>query len=289
MDLQRLRLFLAVVERGSISAAARAVHLTQPAVTRNIQLLEESLGVALFDRRGRRVVLTPAGRALVPRARGLLEQAERAALEVGRVAERRLFDLRLGSVDSIVSHLFARVVVPLREAFPALAIKLTTGRTAELLGRLERGELDLAVVAWSGEPPGARATRVGAYAFGYYGRADLFAGLAEVTEESGLSAYPLIEIQALPGQPTLIAADAEDYAIAGSLGAVKALVLGGFGVGGLLDFMLSADERARLVCAAVEHDPSCGVFVVGAADWLGAAQEAVEGTLARLLGEALRE
>jgi DNA-binding transcriptional LysR family regulator len=288
MDLQRLRLFLAVVESGSISAAARAVHLTQPAVTRNIQLLEESLGVALFDRRGRRVVLTPAGRALVPRARGLLEQVERAALEVGRVAERRLFDLRLGSVDSIVSHLFARVVVPLREAFPALAIKLTTGRTAELLARLERGELDLAVVAWSGEPPGARATRVGPYAFGYYGRADLFADLAEVTDESGLGAYPLIEIQALPGQPTLIAADAEDYAIAGSLGAVKALVLGGFGVGGLLDFMLSPDEEARLARAAVEHDPRCGVFVVGADDWRGDAQEAVESALARLLGEALR-
>jgi DNA-binding transcriptional LysR family regulator len=288
MDLQRLRLFLAVVESGSISAAARAVHLTQPAVTRNIQLLEESLGVALFDRRGRRVVLTPAGRALVPRARGLLEQVERAALEVGRVAERRLFDLRLGSVDSIVSHLFARVVVPLREAFPALAIKLTTGRTAELLARLERGELDLAVVAWSGEPPGARATRVGPYAFGYYGRADLFADLAEVTDESGLGAYPLIEIQALPGQPTLIAADAEDYAIAGSLGAVKALVLGGFGVGGLLDFMLSPDEEARLARAAVEHDPRCGVFVAGADDWRGDAQEAVESALARLLGEALR-
>jgi len=264
------------------------VHLTHPAVTRNIQLLEQTLGAPLFERRGRRLVLTQMGRALVPRAKRLIEHADRVEREVGRIAERRLFDLRLGTVDSIVSYLFPKVVRPLRDAFPELAVKLVTARTADLLARLEADELDLAIIAWSGAPPAHRSRRVGPYAFGYYGREEVFPELSRVSDESELSRFPLIEIAALPGQPTLIGADSERYAIAGSLSSVKALVLGGFGVGGLLDFMLEPAESEQLVQADVPHDPECGVFVVASAHWTGEAQVAVEGELSGLLREVLQ-
>src|SRR6185295_16635479 len=109
MDLDRLRLFLAIVRSGSMTAAARAVHLTQPAVSRSVQLLEDAIGAPLFVRAGRSIVLTAAGRALVPRAEALLDDEARLRLEVQRSAERDYFDLRLGVIDSVASGLLPEV------------------------------------------------------------------------------------------------------------------------------------------------------------------------------------
>src|SRR2546430_343915 len=103
MDLDRLNLFLKIVDLGSMSEAARAVHLTQPALSRSLRQLEEEVGAELFDRRGRHLVLTAAGRALVPRARALLAASEQARIEVSRSAERAYFDVRLGTVDSVAT------------------------------------------------------------------------------------------------------------------------------------------------------------------------------------------
>src|SRR5262245_39462356 len=152
MDLERLSHFLRIVEAGSLSAAAHRVHLTQPALSRNLRLLEEELGTPLFLRQGRGLVLTAAGRALVPRARVLLDEADAVARDVGRTAERDYHDLRLGAVDSVATYLLPGVLTRLQEAFPRLAVKLVVGRTASLLDRLRGGALDLAVVAHSGPP-----------------------------------------------------------------------------------------------------------------------------------------
>src|SRR5690606_29112739 len=103
-----------------------------------------------------RMVPTSLARALEPRARSLLTQLEATKRELAGVVERRYFDLRLGTVDSIATWLLPRLVIPLRSRYPELALKLFTARTAELLRRLEQGELDVAIVAWSGEPPAAR-------------------------------------------------------------------------------------------------------------------------------------
>ncbi len=110
MDLDRLRVFLQIVDSGSMSAAARVVHLTQPALSRTLKLLEDEVGVQLFDRRGRALVLTAGGRALVPRGRALLAESERVAREVGRSAQRSYFDVRLGTVDSVATYLLPELV-----------------------------------------------------------------------------------------------------------------------------------------------------------------------------------
>src|SRR3954468_13831481 len=133
MNLDRLRVFLQIVDSGSMSAAARAVHLTQPALSRTLKLLEDDIGVPLFDRRGRALVLTAGGRALVPRARALIAESERVALEVGRSADRSYFDVRLGTVDSVATCLVPQLLPALRRALPGLAVKLSTARTAMLL------------------------------------------------------------------------------------------------------------------------------------------------------------
>src|SRR5690554_8233443 len=104
MDTQALKAFIAVVEAGSFSAAADSLHLTQPAVTKRIQGLESQLGTPLFDRFQRRIVLTEAGRLLLPHAQAALQQLGRAELEIqnlsGKVGGPRSEERRVGkSVD----------------------------------------------------------------------------------------------------------------------------------------------------------------------------------------------
>src|SRR6185369_15617487 len=90
----------------------------------------------------------------------------------------------------------------------------------------------------------------------YYGHSSRFAALPKLTSELELKQLPVVEIEALPGQPSLINADADAFA-------VTALVLAGLGVGQLLPFMLNSEERAALVCAEhLQHDPDCGVYAV---------------------------
>ena len=101
MNLDRLEVFLRIVETGSMGAASRVLHLTQPALSHSLKLLEEELGTPLFERQGRGLVLTAAGRALEPRARALLESAQAIARDVGRTAAQRYHDLRIGTVEKI--------------------------------------------------------------------------------------------------------------------------------------------------------------------------------------------
>ncbi|MDP6943836.1 MAG: LysR substrate-binding domain-containing protein, partial [Myxococcota bacterium] len=163
--------------------------------------------------------------------------------------------------------------------FPDLAIKLTTARTTDLLRRVAGDELDLVIVASSGPPPVARATRVGAYDLQFWGCADRFAALASATTDDEVARFPLVEIESLPGQPTMIPDDASTYGVANSLASVKALVMAGFGVGAMLGFMLDPTERARLVSAAVPHDPDCALYVGASPHWSGATELAIEAQL----------
>src|SRR5579875_2502493 len=91
MRIERLRALDAVVRRGSFHRAAREVHLTQPAVTQQIKLLERELGLQLLTRRSGRIALTPAGESLMPFVRGVLEAEEslRQEVEPPRPAPRK--------------------------------------------------------------------------------------------------------------------------------------------------------------------------------------------------------
>ena len=91
MDVASLQAFIAVAEAGSFSAAAEQLYLTQPAVSKRIAVLEDSLAARLFDRIGRRTTLTEAGRALLPRARRILAVANDADLQTpAGMAKRKM-------------------------------------------------------------------------------------------------------------------------------------------------------------------------------------------------------
>ncbi len=262
VEFDRLKMFVAIVEEGSLTGAAKRLHITQPAVSRSLKLLEEHLGVDLFDRVGRGLEITAAGRALLPRAHEVLQRMERVEREVQLAARQDLFSLRLGTTDSVATYLLPGIIDPLREDYPGLELQWCSKRSAELLRDVREGDLDAVVVAAINAPADRHVSKLGAYHMGYYGRRDRFEGLLGITHEEELDAFPLIELEALPGQPTLIGEHTSSFARVSSLATVKALVMGGFGVGALLDFMLEPTERASLYRAPLVHDPDCGLFLV---------------------------
>src|SRR3981081_1171377 len=132
MDLARLRVFQAVADEGSFSRAARALFLSQPAVTQHIHALEAELGVPLFDRLGRRTTLTPAGASLAPQGpqiRVMVRAAEGAAREAGGEASRTL---RLGVSETLATYVLPPLLGDLQRRLPDTELRLTAGGSAEM-------------------------------------------------------------------------------------------------------------------------------------------------------------
>ncbi|MGI9146995.1 MAG: LysR family transcriptional regulator [Chloroflexota bacterium] len=145
-----MRVFQAVADAGSFSRAARALFLSQPAVTQHIHALEAELGVPLFDRLGRRTSLTPAGASLaqhVPEIVGMVRAAESAAREAGGEASRTL---RLGVSETLATYVLPPLLSDLQRRLPETELRLTVGDSAELLQALLNNEVELAF--WLREP-----------------------------------------------------------------------------------------------------------------------------------------
>ena len=146
MDLKQLRYFSAVVEQGSISAAARALFMSQPPLSAQVRQLEKELGVRLFDREGHKLTLTPAGKLLYDRAQGLLDSAHSVESELRAFGRGGSRILRLGAVSSICS---SDLPLWLRAFFrdnPGIRLELTEQDTYALLEKLRARQLDLALI-----------------------------------------------------------------------------------------------------------------------------------------------
>ena len=153
MDLAALAIFRAVVRENGVTRAAAKLNRVQSNVTTRIKQLEAQLGVELFMRDGRRLVLTPAGETLLPYAERLLALADEArhALKAGRPAGR----LRLGTMESVAATRLPTVLARYHQRWPEVALELETGTSSRLLERVREFEVDAALVATSldGPPP----------------------------------------------------------------------------------------------------------------------------------------
>lgn len=143
MNVSQLRTFVEIVERGSFSEAARAMGVSQPAVTMQIQGLESDLGATLLERRYRRVDLTEAGRSLLPTARKVL-----AELENARTAIERLSDTVGGHLELAVSttpgqYILPRLLGSFLAAYPTVTVSLRVYDSADVVARVESGEAHL--------------------------------------------------------------------------------------------------------------------------------------------------
>ena len=146
MTLVQLRHLIALAETGSFSRAAERVHLTQSALSRSIQSLEEELGVALVDRVGRRAELTPVGRETLEEARRLVLDAQDLQERALAVSRGRLGTLRLGMGSGPAALLAVPVLLEVATTRPQWRVEVARGATELLVQRLRERTLDALVV-----------------------------------------------------------------------------------------------------------------------------------------------
>lgn len=146
LDVGRLRLLREVELRGSIAAAAREVGLTPSAVSQQLAILEREAGTPLLDRSPRGVLLTGAGRALVGRARAILELLEEARADLDRLTGELSGHVRIGTVASAAAALVSEAASWLTAEHAALELSVTVAEPARSIDALLDGDLDLAVV-----------------------------------------------------------------------------------------------------------------------------------------------
>ncbi|MEM9256242.1 MAG: LysR family transcriptional regulator [Pseudomonadota bacterium] len=149
MDLQNLKAFVLVAETGSFSEAADKLHLTQPAISKRIAQLEEQLGAPLFDRIGRTVGMTEAGRALLPHARRVQLELQQAEQSVRDLAGEVSGKLRLATSHHIGLHRLPPVLSDYNRSFPAVHIDIDFMDSEQAYELTLRGEAELAVVTLS--------------------------------------------------------------------------------------------------------------------------------------------
>lgn len=142
--LPEMRTLVLLAEEGSIQKVAKRLPLTQPAVTRQIQRLEQSLGLELLDRRQKPPAFTPAGLEVLERSRQILSEYEKMR-EMGRRSEPSGL-LRLGVTNGLADERIASIVAHLRERYPRVSLRLTAGWSDELSEKLHKGYLDAAIV-----------------------------------------------------------------------------------------------------------------------------------------------
>ncbi len=147
MELRHLRYFCAAARELHIGRAAEALHIAQPALTIQIKALERELGVALFDRIGRGVVLTEAGRHFLDEASAILQQVERSTQTTREIGAGVAGRLRVGFTESgAFSPIMTKTLAAFRSQWPAVELVLEESMTEELVAALIQGRIDVAFV-----------------------------------------------------------------------------------------------------------------------------------------------
>lgn len=152
MEIATLQAFIALSESQSFSVAAERLFITQPAVSKRIAALEQELGGALFDRIGRRALLTEAGAALLPKARAILRQVEESRRVVADLAGTVTGQLHIGTSHHIGLH---RLPEPLRQfsrRYPEVQLDIRFLDSEEACRGVEGGSLELAIVTLPNNP-----------------------------------------------------------------------------------------------------------------------------------------
>ena len=145
MEFRRLRAFVAVAEHGTVSKAAQVLHITQPALSRQIAAFEADLGFKLFQRSGRRLTLTPRAEQLLGECRSLLTHA--SSLDERAQALRRgdIKVLKVAASAMTIEGTFPTFLAHFAKQFPGARLALIEADAAEHLDMLERGEAHFAI------------------------------------------------------------------------------------------------------------------------------------------------
>jgi DNA-binding transcriptional LysR family regulator len=148
MEIRQLKAFLAIAEAKTFTAGARRVNVTQAAISMQIRQLEEEVGLQLFTRTPRRVILTEAGEYLLERARKILREHDSALAEIAEVAGAEMGRLRIGTASgTFAMHQLPWIIQGLKEKFPNSDLTVSSGTSQKLVDRMMHGEIDIAFVS----------------------------------------------------------------------------------------------------------------------------------------------
>lgn len=235
MDSRRLTYFLTIAEEGSINRAASVLGIAQPALSRQVRLLEEELGITLLHRTARGVRLTDDGERLRAATTAPLRQLERAMRYVGSPLARIERGLHLGLPATVAELLAVPLIETLATAFPKVVFRLSVGSSDDLVREMLRGSIDIAITVppaddrlFHGELLVEDLVVIGAPASGLHPDTPVsfaqFVAQPLVLPASRAGIRAIIENAALWLKHTVVSRFATD-----SLPALKALVAAGYG------------------------------------------------------------
>jgi LysR family nitrogen assimilation transcriptional regulator len=158
MDLKQLEYFVRVAELGSFTRAAQALNIAQPALSRQVRLLEVELRQNLLVRNGRGATPTQAGQLLLEHGRGILHQVERAREELGRVRSGLSGRVALGLPPSVARVLTVPLTRAFRQRMPDAQLSISEGLSTAMQENLQNGRLDIAVLYNPSQVPGIEHT-----------------------------------------------------------------------------------------------------------------------------------
>lgn len=154
MEIRQLKAFLAIAEAKTFTAGARRVNVTQAAISMQIKQLEDEVGLPLFVRTPRRVIVTEAGEHLMGRARRILREHDSALAEIAELGGVEHGRLRIGSASAeFATQQLPHILQGLREKFPNSELGVTSGTSQVLIEKIQHGEIDIAFVSFPVDAP----------------------------------------------------------------------------------------------------------------------------------------
>lgn len=291
MDIKQLRTFLQVAELGSLTKAAERLHIAQPALGRQIKLLEEELGTPLFTRHGRGMVPTAAGQILAERASTILRLVEETRVELSASPATVTGTVSLGVPPTAGEVIAGPLVERFAKQYPQVTIRIVPAFSGYLLDFLQRGEVDLAVMYKTHGVQPLKPEPLIVEPLFLIGPAGSALSLDAAVGFTALADLPLV----LPGPRHGLRALIEDKArLAGialkvsveadSLQTLKDLVLRGLGYTVLPLASVHKEAEAGVLCAAPVTDPKLTRELVLARSVVKPSSNAV-----RLFADTLKE
>jgi LysR family transcriptional regulator, salicylic acid-responsive activator of bsdBCD len=145
LDLKQLRYFMAIVEEKTVLAASKRLHMSQPPLSQQLRTMEEDLGVSLFYRRGRNLVITEAGKALYQHAYQMIKLLEAAEAEVKEIGSGEKGKLRIG-VNTLSDIELPYILTEYEKKFPNITYNIHQNESSQLIYLLELREIDAALI-----------------------------------------------------------------------------------------------------------------------------------------------
>lgn len=192
MDLKQLEYFVAVVDEGNISAAAKKLHMSQPPLSTQIHLLEDELNCILFERGARKIQLTEAGRMLYNRASVMLEMSRLIKKELNDYSSGKKGVLRLGIVSSVSNAALDEWIADFHSQYPNISFEISEANTYELIDMLEANLIELAIVRSPFQADGMEIYSLKREIMNAVGNKMYFEGMGDKVSLKDIAEKPLI-------------------------------------------------------------------------------------------------